>query len=260
MIKFTIVNGSLQISRGTTNVLYMPNLYIGLDSLSLYEAEPRVILFNITQSPSFVVFEGLLSECTDDVGTPFTLNSFLTFASNYFGTSSSTIIAGDVNAFITNDVNNPVPITGTGVGGAISVTGALTDAQIRATPLPISPRANTLGTGGTTPYKLISTASTNANSVKGSAGNLYSIVAIGQTSTIRYLKLYNKATAPSVGTDVPVMTIPVPANLQGAGVSIPFSMGVNFSLGISLAITSGSADNDTGVVGAGDVILNLTYA
>jgi hypothetical protein len=156
-------------------------------------------------------------------------------------------ITGDV--FVTNDPSNPVP-----------VTGPLTDAEIRATALPIIPRANTLGTGGTTPYKLISTASTNANVVKSSGGNLYSIVAIGQTSTIRYLKLYNKATAPSVGTDVPVLTIPVPANTQGAGVSIPFSMGVNFSLGIGIAITSGSADNDAGAVGASDVIVNLTYA
>ena len=209
MIKFTIVNESLQISRGATNVLFMPTLYIGLDSLSLYEAEPRVLLFNIAQSPSFVVFEGLLSDCTDANGTPFTLNSFLTFVATYFGTNNS---------------------------------------------------PSNSGTSGTTPYKLISTASTNSNVVKASAGNLYSIIAIGQTSTIKYLKLYNKATAPSVGTDVPVMTIPVPANVQGAGVSIPFSIGVNFPLGIGLAITSGSADNDTGVVGAGDVILNLTYA
>lgn len=169
-------------------------------------------------------------------------------------------ITGDVSAFVTNDSSNPVPVTGTGVGGSLPVTGPLTDAQIRATALPISPRANTLGTGGTTPYKLISTASTNANSVKGSAGNLYSILAIGQTASIRYLKLYNKATAPSVGSDVPVMTIPVPGNIQGAGISIPFSMGVNFSLGIAIAITSGSADNDSGAVGASDVIVNLTYA
>jgi hypothetical protein len=209
MIKFTIVNESLQISRGTTNVLFMPTLYIGLDSLSLYEDEPRVLLFNIAQSPSFVVFEGLLSDCTDANDTPFTLNSFLTFVATYFGT--------------TNFPSNS-------------------------------------GTSGTTPYKLISTASTNANVVKASAGNLYSILAIGSTSNIYYLKLYNKATAPSVGVDVPVMTIPVPGNIQGAGVSIPFSIGVNFSLGIAIAITSGSADINTGAVGANEVIVNLTYA
>ena len=127
-------------------------------------------------------------------------------------------------------------------------------------PVSVIEKANSTGANGTTPYKLISTASTNANVVKASAGNLYSITAIGQTSTIKYLKLYNKATAPSVGTDVPVMTIPVPANTQGAGLTIPFSISVNFPLGIGIAITSGAADNDNGVIGAGDVILNLTYA
>jgi len=141
-----------------------------------------------------------------------------------------------------------------------NVTTGLTDTQLRATPVPISPRPNTTGANGTTPYKLISLATTNANVIKASGGNLYSVIAIGLSSTVRYLKLYNKASAPTVGTDVPVMTIPVPANTQGAGISIPFSMGVNFPLGIAMAITSGFADNDTGAILAGEVIINLTYA
>lgn len=219
MAKFTIVNSTLQISVGATNVLYLPTLYIGLQSISLYETAPRVVLFNTAQGNNLTVFEGLLSDCQDSTGTPFTLSSFLTFASTYFGTSSTS-----------------------------------------ASPVPVSPRPNNTGANGTTAYKLISTASTNANNVKASGGNLYSIIAIGLTSTVRYLKIYSKATAPTVGTDVPLMTIPVPANTQGAGVAIPFSMGVNFPLGIGVAITSGSADNDTGSVGAGDVIVNLTYA
>lgn len=219
MAKFTIVNSTLQISVGATNVLYLPTLYIGLQSISLYETAPRVVLFNTAQGNNLTVFEGLLSDCEDSTGTPFTLATFLTFASTYFGTSSTS-----------------------------------------ASPVPVSPRPNNTGANGTTAYKLISTASTNANNVKASGGNLYSIIAIGLTSTVRYLKIYSKATAPTVGTDVPLMTIPVPANTQGAGVAIPFSMGVNFTLGIGVAITSGSADNDTGSVGAGDVIVNLTYA
>lgn len=153
------------------------------------------------------------------------------------------------NVTVTNTIANPVP-----------VSGPLTDTQLRATAVPISPRPNTTGSNGTTPYKLTSLASTNANVVKASGGNLYSIVAIGLTSTVRYLKFYNKASAPTVGTDTPIMTIPVPANLQGAGIAIPFSMGVNFPLGIAIAITSGVADTDTGAVGAGDVVINLTYA
>jgi hypothetical protein len=108
-------------------------------------------------------------------------------------------------------------------------------------------------------YKLISTASTNANTVKIGGGLLNTIIAIGLTSDVRYLKLYEKSTAPIVGTDIPKMTIPIPANTQGAGVAIPFFKGVGFELGIAIAITSGAADDNIGSIGAGDVIINLTY-
>lgn len=210
MITFTIVNTTLQLQSATSKILVVPQLYVGVNSLSLYQDVPEVSLFNLAQGTNLTIFKDKLSECVDSNGTPFTVDTFLSFASSYFGAISST--------------------------------------------------ANSTGVNGTTPYKLISLASTNANVVKASGGNLYSLIAIGLTSTVRYLKIYNKATAPSVGTDIPLMTIPVPANTQGAGVSIPFPTGVNFSLGISIAITSGSADNDTGAILAGDVVINLTYA
>ena len=111
-----------------------------------------------------------------------------------------------------------------------------------------------------TPFKLISAASTNATVVKASAGNLDTITAISLADeTVRYLKLYDKATAPVVGTDVPVLTIPVPTNLKGAGIVIPVASGIKFLNGISLAITSGVADSDTGAILADEVIVNLTY-
>jgi hypothetical protein len=113
---------------------------------------------------------------------------------------------------------------------------------------------------GVKPYKLISLGTTNSTVVKSVGGSLHSVIAIGLTSTVRYLKFYNKATAPIVGTDIPVMTIPIPANTQGAGIVIPFSTGVDFQLGIGIAITSESSDSDTAAVVAGDVIINLTYA
>lgn len=124
--------------------------------------------------------------------------------------------------------------------------------------LPFVPRSTT--TGGAAPYKLISAATTNATVVKAGTGQLYSIIAIGTTANIRYLKFYNKATTPTVGTDVPVLTIPIPGNTQGAGVAIHFTIGTAFSTGISFAITAGVADADSAVIGAGDVVVNLTYA
>ena len=208
-----------------------------------------------TISSGSVIITGLASRLVSNV----MLDNAIPTGSNVIGSINN--ITGTVS-LPTGASTSALQTTGNSSLSTIATNtgGLLTDTQLRATPVPVSPRPNTTGTNGTTPYKLISLATTNAVSVKASPGNLYSIIAIGLTSTVRYLKLYNKASAPTVGSDTPVMTIPIPANTQGAGVSQTFSIGVNFSAGIAIAITSGSSDADTGAVGAGDVILNLTYA
>lgn len=110
------------------------------------------------------------------------------------------------------------------------------------------------------PFKLISSATTNATVIKASSGVITTITAVGLSEeTVSYLKLYDKATLPTVGTDVPIMTIPIPTNLQGAGIVIPVPSGLSFSNGISFAITSGVLDSDTGSILANDVVLNFTY-
>lgn len=109
--------------------------------------------------------------------------------------------------------------------------------------------------------RLISAAaSTNGTSVKGSAGNVFRIRGYNAAAALRYLKLYNKASAPTVGTDVPVLTIALPPtaafdfDLGGAD-------GHYFSAGIAYAITGAAADNDTTALTAGDVTaLNITYS
>lgn len=117
------------------------------------------------------------------------------------------------------------------------------------------------GDTATLPFRLISAASTNATSVKASAGTITTITAVSMNeTTVSYLKIYDKATAPTVGTDVPVLTIAVPTHLQGAGIVIPIPNGVTFSNGIAIAVTGGVADSDTTAVGADEVVINLTYA
>lgn len=102
-----------------------------------------------------------------------------------------------------------------------------------------------------------STATTNATLVKNAAGTLYAIVATNIAATACFLKLYNKATAPTVGTDVPVMTIPIPA---GQAVPIDLgALGLRFATGIGIGITTGAADSDTAAIAAGDVKLSLSY-
>lgn len=145
------------------------------------------------------------------------------------------------------------------------VTGTTSDVTVVNTdlnpvPVTVENTVNIVDINTTKPFKHISLASTNATVIKSEETRLYVVSAIGLTSSVRYLKFYDKSTAPTVGTDTPKLTIPVPANTQGAGVVIPFNIPIVFDTGLSFAITSGSADNDTGAVGAGDVIVNLTYA
>ena len=88
--KFTIVNSSLEIKVGSTDVLFLPTINLSINSQSLYQTIPRIEIFNSSQGSNLTVFEGNLSDCTDSTGTPFTLLTFLDFASIYFGTTSVT--------------------------------------------------------------------------------------------------------------------------------------------------------------------------
>lgn len=123
----------------------------------------------------------------------------------------------------------------------------------------IGQKTTILSSNGSLPFKLISDNSLNEHIVKNSSGRLFSIAAIGLIDKVRFLKFFNQATLPSWGEDVPVMTIPIPTNSQGAGVAISFPDGVVFDRGIVIGITAGSANNDEGVIGSEDVIINLTY-
>jgi hypothetical protein len=103
---------------------------------------------------------------------------------------------------------------------------------------------------------LNSAASTNATVIKGSPGSLHSLVLSNNGGAAAFAKLYNKATAPTVGTDVPVLVIPIPA----AGIaSLDLTQGVAFSLGIGLAITNLIADADATAVAAGQVKVMAGY-
>ncbi|OQW34860.1 MAG: hypothetical protein A4E20_01400 [Nitrospira sp. SG-bin2] len=111
--------------------------------------------------------------------------------------------------------------------------------------------------GGWTPAKLISAASTNATSVKASAGQIGYIMATNTNASARFLKLYNKASAPTVGTDVPVHTFLIPGNTSGF--TINTGCGMEFTTGIAFAITTGVADSDIGAVAANEIVINYGW-
>lgn len=111
-----------------------------------------------------------------------------------------------------------------------------------------TPTPNTQG--GLSIGRLISAATTNATSLKASAGQVYSIYVNNLNAAARYIKFYNKASAPTVGTDTPVATFAIPA---GGALNITSdTMGLAFATGIAYALTTGIADADTGAVSASE--------
>lgn len=113
--------------------------------------------------------------------------------------------------------------------------------------------------GGCVPYHLVSAATTNATSIKGSAGQFYSMAGYNTNAAPRYLKLYDKASAPTVGTDTPVWVMMLPGNAAGAGANLSLPLPLACTLGLAFAITGGIADNDTTSVGAGDCVIDFLY-
>lgn len=108
-----------------------------------------------------------------------------------------------------------------------------------------------------THVRVASAATTNATSVKATPGRVYGIALANTSAAAKFVKLYNKASAPTVGTDTPVHTIALAA---GQRVDLSWPVGMPFSTGIAYAITGAVADSDTTAVAANDVHGGLLYA
>lgn len=114
--------------------------------------------------------------------------------------------------------------------------------------------------GGCSVSRTLSAGTVNATIVKSTAGQLYGYSVTNINAVARFLKIYNKATAPAE-TDTPVMTIPVKA---GSGTAIEvvseqFTNGLAFSNGIGFRITGLLADNDTTAVSPNEHVITLYY-
>lgn len=137
-------------------------------------------------------------------------------------------------------------------GDYIPVT---TDSLGRLHTAPIGPQTS----GGLSIYKDLDVDENGAN-VKASAGQVFGIhlTNVGLSSGVDYLyvKLYNKATAPTVGTDTPVMTIPVKAD---ASRDIEIPSGAAFASGIGIGCTTAAADADTGAPATNELIATVLY-
>ena len=106
-----------------------------------------------------------------------------------------------------------------------------------------------------------STNSTNATSIKASAGTVFNMIIHntngggggGSSITVRF---YDKATAPTVGTDVPMIIIHVGSSTSK---EVNFTSGITFTNGIAYALTAGDSLLDATAVDADGVQVYMGY-
>ncbi len=143
-------------------------------------------------------------------------------------------------------VSGTQPVSGT--LGLSAGTNAIGDVGLQV-------RANATGAASTT--KIQSAASTNATSVKATAGRVFGWTLTNTTASAKVVHLYSLAAAPTVGTSTPVHNIVISPN---ATVTQSIPVGLSHATGIAYSITGGLADLDATAVAANDVIGSIYWA
>ena len=135
-------------------------------------------------------------------------------------------------------------------GGVPPVTGDPAAVVVLSPNAPISLPVPTLHT-------LEAVATVNATSVKAGAGTVFALSLTNVSAATRYFKLYDKATAPTVGADIPILTIPIPAYYCLVQ-AFPL-LGLRLGSGIAYAITCAMGNADATGLTLGDVKVVVSY-
>jgi len=111
---------------------------------------------------------------------------------------------------------------------------------------------------GTSVFSEIVPNNTTSVAVKTSAGQIYAIHAANNSTTLAYIKIYNAAQGDTTcGSGTPVARFMIPASAT----ALVFSdlNGISLGTAITLCVTTGIADNDTGAPTASEYIVDIDY-
>jgi hypothetical protein len=242
--------------------------------------------------PHHIIESGTVTTVTG-VTTVSTVTSLTQMNGQAIAMGTGVRTAGTQRVTIATDDSVPVTVastlTVTGTGGTFPVTdsgGSLTidapvgtpafvrlsDGASAITTLPVSiatapalvASTATIGdvglvgrtTGGLTLHSRLSTG-TDSTNVKASAGQVFWGFVTNTNASARYIKFYNSASAPTLGSGTPIARMMIPPG--SSGLQITAEQGLAFSTGIGYTLSTGAADSDTGTVAANEIIVNLGY-
>lgn len=216
------------------------------------------------------------SAVTQPVSGTVTANMGTVTADPFGANADAASASGSISAKLRFIASTGIPITGTVTVGSHAVTNAGTFAvqptanasvnnnqwngQSLASPdansYIITPNAATAtAAAASVACNVLATASTNATSCKGSAGNLYGYEVFNTTTTVYYLRLYNTSSAPTCSSATGfIRSIPIPpaaAAGQVGGIVSNHVEPVNYTTGVGYCITGGSTSTDNTNAAAG---------
>lgn len=195
-------------------------------------------------------------------GTPFlNVNTGLYLAT--ITSALQSIFKADVTGALKARITALAAVTGTAnvtlqVSPATSIMGVNTALPAGAAALgSVTVASGTITPITKTSYSLpASLATTNPVSIKATPGSIFSMTLTNMSAATKWVKFYAKASAPTVGTDIPTDAIEVTANSCKI---ISFAEGLPFLLGIAMAITGAQPDADTTAIAAGDMKVHIGY-
>jgi hypothetical protein len=186
--------------------------------------------------------------------------------------TSTASIDGKITACNTGAVviSSGTITTVTTVGAVTAITNALPagtnnigDVDVLTVPALVASTA-TIGdvglvgrtTGGLTLHRRLSTG-TDSTNVKASAGQLFWAFITNANASARFIKFYNSASAPTLGSGTPVLTFLIPPG--SSGLQLTAEQGLAFGTGIGYTLSTGVADANAVAVAADEIVVNLGY-
>jgi hypothetical protein len=101
-------------------------------------------------------------------------------------------------------------------------------------------------------------ANTNATNVTTAATEVFTISAYNAAASVRFVKIYNKPSTPTVGTDIPIAVLAIPPS---GFARLDWAKGMYVSTGLSYGIVTGAANSNTTAPTASDVVsLTISYS
>lgn len=161
----------------------------------------------------------------------------------------------DIEAYALNDGAETVYRQASVIGDdtTFAAKAKVSNADAAATDYGLTVRKAIVGASN---YHAVAAATTNAASIKGSAGIVFGWTIFNNAAYPVYVKFHNLATTPTAGTGV-VHTIGVQAGTAAPPLAV--ESGIGFSTGIGISIVKGITDADATAVALSDCVVDIKY-